>query len=538
MYRWNLLLQPSNAFLNSVFMHTHVRHSSHRLGLLVLAVLFYAHSTTLRAQGERGPQSTQTKVERPVATPLQELKTDLDVILNDPNFRNAVIGAHVVSLQKNDVLYKSNESKSLVPASNMKLITTAAALEYLGPEFTYTTTVFLDGSLRRGEFSGNVFVRGAGDPSMSTYFLTNPMEIFERWADAFDSLGIRVIRGNIIGDDSYFDNTTWGPGWAWDDILYPFSSQVSALSFNDNKVDFQLLPGSEPGTPALVAMQPNNAYMTVINNVLTGQIGETSNIVPLREAYSNVVELTGFIEPDTTNTPAPVLQTVTVDNPTQFMMNLLKQTLESRGIRVLGGVFSIDEWDDRVNYTTLSPLCYYTSPPLGQIVRVINTTSHNLAAEMLLKTMAKEITGTGSFDKGCEVLRNFIAHYGIAQESVSIVDGSGLSRSNLLTPRQITTVLAAMYRSRYRTDFVNSLAVPGQIGTLATRMQDSRAEQNVQAKTGSMGHVCSLSGYVTSRDKEPLAFSLILNNFTVPQSLARNLQDLFVMRLASFQRKH
>lgn len=519
-------------------MYTHSWYNSRRLGLCVLVAALQMYSLPLSAQGEKGPQAPPNKVEKPVLTPLQELKTDLDIIVNDPNFRNAVIGVHVVSLQKNDVLYKANESKSLIPASNMKLLTTAAALEYLGPDFTYTTTVFLDGSVRRGEFSGNIFVRGAGDPSMSTFFLANPMDIFERWADALDSLGIRAIRGNIIGDDSYFDNTTWGPGWAWDDILYPFSSQISALSFNDNKVDFLLVPGNAPGTPASVTMQPNNAYMTVINNVITGQIGETTNILPIREAYSNVVELTGSLELDTTGTPTPLLQTVTVDNPTQFMMSLFKQTLENRGIRVQGGVFSIAEWDDRVNYTSLSPLCYYTSPPLRQIVHIINTNSHNLAAEMLLKTMAKEITGTGSFDKGSEVLRNFVAQYGIPQESVSIADGSGLSRANLLTPRQITTVLAAMYRSRYRADFINSLASPSQPGTLATRMQGTRAEQNLQAKTGSMGHVCALSGYVTSRDKEPLAFSLILNNFTVPQSLARNLQDLFVMRLASFQRKH
>lgn len=503
--------------------------SSLLAGTFLLVVL---STTVLAAQEEKG-----VKTESASVIALRELKTDLDIIVGDPNFRNAIVGANVTSLQKSETLYQFNESKSLVPASNLKLITTAAALEYLGPDFTYTTTVFLDGSIRRGEFSGNVFVRGAGDPSMSTFYLDNPVEILERWADAFDSLGIRVIRGNIIGDDSYFDEKTWGPGWGWDDILYPFSAQVSALSFNDNKIDFTIRPGRFAGEPAVVKMYPDNAYMTVINNILTVAPGEPTNIHPVREAYSNVIELTGTIELDTTGRAQPIAQPVTVDDPTQFMMGLFKQILENRGIRVQGGVFDIAEWDDEVKYTELRPVCYYTSPPLRQIIRVVNATSHNLAAEILLKTIAKEATGVGSFEKGAEVLRNYVAQYGIPQESVAIVDGSGLSRLNLLTPRQITIVLAAMYRSRYRNDYMGSLAVPGQPGTLASRMKGSRAEQNVFAKSGSMENVCSLSGYVFSRDKEPLAFSIILNNFTVPQSLARNLQDLFIMRLASFSRK-
>jgi D-alanyl-D-alanine carboxypeptidase/D-alanyl-D-alanine-endopeptidase (penicillin-binding protein 4) len=502
--------------------------SSFLAGTLFLVAL----STISVAQEEKG-----AKAESISAMALRELKTDLDIIVGDPNFRNAIVGANVVSLQKNEPLYQYNESKSLVPASNLKLITTAAALEYLGSDFTYTTTVFLDGTIRRGEFSGNVFVRGAGDPSMSTFYMDNPVEILERWAEVFDSLGIRTIRGNIIGDDSYFDDKTWGPGWAWDDILYPFSAQVSALSFNDNKIDFTIRPGRSAGEPAIVTMYPDNAYMTVINNVLTVAPGEPTSIHPLREAYSNVIELTGTIELDTTGRAHPIVQPVTVDDPTQFMMGLFKQTLEDRGIRVQGGVFDIAEWDDVVKYTELRPICYYTSPPLRQIIRTVNITSHNLAAEMVLKTIAKEVTGIGSFEKGTEVLRNYAAQYGISQESVSIVDGSGLSRLNLLTPRQITLLLGAMYRSRYRNDYIASLAVPGQPGTLASRMKGSRAEQNVFAKTGSLENVCSLSGYVFSRDKEPLAFSIILNNFTVPQSLARNLQDLFIMRLASFSRK-
>ncbi len=514
-------------------MHTMIYTYRLRLSVaLCSSLLVFAVAVAVPAQEEKGvrPDNNTTST-------LRELKTDLDVIANDPNFRNGLVGIHVISLQKNEPIYQYNESKSMVPASGMKLITTAAALEYLGPDFTYTTTVFLDGTIRRGEFTGNVFVRGAGDPTMSSFYHDNTMDIFERWADVFDSLGIRIIRGNIIGDDSYFDDTRWGPGWAWDDIPYPFSAQISALSFNDNKVDFSVQPGRDPGDPAVVAMYPNNEYITVINNALTVAPGEPASIHILREAYSNVVEISGTIELDTSRTRDPIVQAVTVDDPTLFMMSLFKQTLEQRGIRIQGGVFDIAEWDDRLNYTELRPVCYYTSPPLKEIISVVNTTSHNLGAEMLLKTIGKEATGIGSFEKGEEVLRNYLARHGIPQESISIVDGSGLSRFNLVTPRQFTTLLAAMYRSRYQDIYIASLAVPGRAGTLETRMKGTRAEQNVFAKTGSMNNVSSMCGYVFSRDKEPFAFAIIMNNFTVAQSLARNLQDLFIMRIASFSRK-
>lgn len=514
-------------------MHAMTHRYRLRLSIAIFSsLLVLTAASALSAQEEKG-----VRPESNAASAVRELKTDLDIIVNDPSFRNSLIGIQVVSLQKNEPIYQYNESKSMVPASGMKLITTAAALEYLGPDFSYTTTVFLDGTIRRGEFTGNVFVRGAGDPTMSSFYHDNPMDIFERWADVFDSLGIRIIRGNIIGDDSYFDDTRWGPGWAWDDIPYPFSAQISALSFNDNKVDFSIQPGRAPGDPAVIAMYPNNEYITVVNNVLTVSPGEPASVHVLREAYSNVVELTGTVELDTSRSREPIVQEVTVDDPTLFMMSLFKQTLENRGIRIQGGVFDIAEWDDRLNYTELRPVCYYTSPPLKEIIRIINTTSHNFCAEMLLKTIAKEATGIGSFEKGEEVLRSYLSRYSIPEESVSIADGSGLSRFNLITPRQFTTLLGALYKSRYRDIYTASLAVPGQPGTLESRMKGTRAEQNVLAKTGSMNNVSSLCGYVFSRDREPFAFAIIMNNFTVAQSLARNLQDLFIMRIASFSRK-
>ena len=207
-------------------------------------------------------------------------------------------------------------------------------------------------------------------------------------------------------------------------------------------------------------------------------------------------------------------------------------------IRFRGALLDIDDWNEKINYAELEPVCLHQSPPLSEIISVINKRSHNLAAEMLLKTIGKESLGVGSFIKGIEQVKKFAVKVGINPENISIVDGSGLSRYNLSSPVYQVALLSSMYRSRNREIFMKSLTVPGSEGTLKRRMTRSRAEKSIRAKTGSMNNVSTISGYVTTRDNEVLAFSIMIMNYTQPESLAHNLQDLICMRLASFTRKY
>ncbi len=470
---------------------------------------------------------------------VRTLRADLNDIIADSASNSASVSVYVYSIKNKELLYSRNEMKAFVPASNVKLFTTAAALEYLGQDFTYTTTVFLDGIIKaNGEYIGNLIIRGAGDPSMSSYFMPEPMSVLQRWAATFDSLGIKSIRGNIIGDNSYFDDAPLGAGWSWDDVPYSFSAEISALSFNDNKVDVVVRPGTSVGIPAETAILPTTTYISVANKVITVAADSTRSVDYWRDMTSNVVELTGTMPLDSTHKKEPRIAAVTVHNPAQFMLTLFKQTLKERGITVNGEVFDLRQWGNKkISYTELRPVCEQTSPPLAEIIRVVNMTSHNLCAEMLLRTIGKETSGKGSADKGMQAVREFCKQREISVDGSSFVDGSGLSRFNIVTAKQLGSLLTAMYNSKHRAVFMKSLASPTERSTLFGRMKNSLAERAVRAKTGSLNGVSALSGYVTSRDQEPIAFALVFNNFTVPQSDIRSIQDFFCMRLASFSRK-
>ncbi len=474
------------------------------------------------------------------AKALTDLRNDLVNLFADSAISNAHVGIHVASLKSKEVLFARNDTKSFVPASNMKIVSTAVAMDFLGADFQYTTTVFLDGLLKKssGEFVGNVIIRGAGDPSMSQYFYPDPMSILHQWCDTFDSLGIRSIRGNIVGDDSYFEDEPWGEGWSWDDIPYSFSAQLSALSFNDNKVEVVTKPAFSLGQIADAMVIPTTNYVSLVNSVRTVPKDSASGINATRQAYSNVVYVSGTIAPPADSTQDPRRSSsVAVDNPTLFLVSLFKRTLSERGIVVRGSIYDAKQWGDKIAYTELRPVAYTTSPPLKEIIRNVNTISNNLGAELVWRTAAKEFSGKGSAEKGELLVQKFMEKNGLSAKGMVVADGSGLSRFNIISPKHLVGILTAMHNSRNKSAFTRSLAAPGEKGTLQNRLKNTIAASTLKAKTGTLTNVSSLSGYITTRDQEPLVFSMIFNNYTTPSSVVRNIQDLVCMRLAGFSRR-
>jgi D-alanyl-D-alanine carboxypeptidase/D-alanyl-D-alanine-endopeptidase (penicillin-binding protein 4) len=471
-------------------------------------------------------------------SPVRELQADIDGIIAAPEFANANIGISVLSIETGEYFYRKNEAKNFIPASTQKIFTTSAALDYLGKDFRFITRWYMDGTLMpSGEFVGNIILRGAGDPSLGTYFYPDPLDILTEAAMKLDSLGVRSVRGNIIADDSYFDGNAYGAGWQIDDVTYPYSAQVNALSINDNTVELWALPGQSVGDPARIRIIPENSFVRVVNSVTTAGPGEPAIIIPYREQSENTIELRGKIPLEPKGAAEPQKISVTVNNPPLFFLHLFKQALEKYGIRIRGSLMNVDDWNEPLGYKNLQPFFEHASPPLAEIVAVINKFSHNLCAEMLLKTLGKESSGIGSSARGAEVVRKFATRHGVATESFSFVDGSGLSRLNLFSPQAECTLLAGIYRSQNKEDFILSLPIPAAQGTLRNRMLHTRAEKFVRAKSGSMNNVSGLAGYAITRDGEPLAFSILINGFTVPQTLAENIEDLVCMRLASFTRK-
>ncbi|MCX7737402.1 MAG: D-alanyl-D-alanine carboxypeptidase/D-alanyl-D-alanine-endopeptidase, partial [Candidatus Kapabacteria bacterium] len=487
------------------------------LRFIFFTVLFYSFIVY-----DLYPQdSTKFQPKQQTKLPVQLLQEDINSILDNPDFANATIGVSVFNLESGEFLYRRNDSKNFIPASTLKLLTTAAALEYLGADFFYTTNLYLDGKIQsNNEFEGNIIFRGAGDPTFSAYFLENPLKVIDFFVDRLDSLGIKSIKGNLITDNRYFDKNYYPTGWAIDDIIYPFSAQVDALSFNDNKIDIIIQPSKKPYTLSIVNLVPPTNYVKIINNVLT-EIKSESLIYPKKDFASNNIELFGSIQYDSLFKFQKKIS-VSIHNPSNFFLSFVKQSLDERNIRFKGALLNIDDVYPNFTYNQLKPICSFKSPPLSQIISVINSQSHNLASEMLLKTIGKEVTGIGSTESGIETVKRFISKIGIPPENIFISDGSGLSRMNLISPKYLVELLAYMYRSKYKDIFINSLAISGKKGTLQKRMTKSLAENNVFAKTGSLQSNSSICGYVRNKDNQLLAFAIMIMNYTVPESLAQN----------------
>ncbi len=463
----------------------------------------------------------------------QDFWQQMDDIFNDPNFSGANWGVVIKSLETGEYLYKRNEDKLFMPASTMKVLTTISGLEILGKDYKFKTNVYLNGTLDGSILQGDIIVQGFGDPTISDRFYDGDLfYVFNQWADSLSKLGIDEINGNLIGDDNAFDDNGLGPGWAWDNESYWYSAPTGALSFSDNCVAVIVRP-SQKGLPAMVSTLPETKYVTVINKVNTVEPNIESEVDVYRERGTNIITVFGRVSENSEEKRVYS----TVNNPTQYMMVVLKEVLQQKGIKVNGYAADIDEELLNPDYNGMVKLLTYYSPNLSEIIKVINKNSQNFYAEQLLKTIGYEKEGFGSIENGVNEIKSFFRKIGINPEMLIMVDGSGLSRLNLVTPRQMVDLLTYIFKNEDFQIFYESLPVAGVDGTLGRRMRKTKAENNVRGKTGYISGVRSLCGYVNTADNEPLTFSIFVNNYIVPAALADNLQDLVCLRLANFTRK-
>jgi D-alanyl-D-alanine carboxypeptidase/D-alanyl-D-alanine-endopeptidase (penicillin-binding protein 4) len=466
-------------------------------------------------------------------TRTQEFWQQIDDIFNDPNFSSANWGVVIRSLETGEYLYKRNEDKLFMPASNLKLVTTSAGLLLLGKYYHFRTNLYINGTIDGSIVQGNLIVQGFGDPTISGRFYNgDAYKVFNQWADTLLKLGIDEINGNLIGDDNAYDDVSLGSGWAWDNETFWYSAPSGALSFNDNCIDITVKP-TKTGIPADIQIYPETRYVTVINKVITSDPNTHPDINIYRERGTNIITIFGKIAE---NSEEKKIQS-SINNPTQYSMVVLKEVLQRKGIKINGYASDLDEEVSNLDYSKMNKLFTYYSPALSEIVKVINKNSQNFYAEQLLKIIGYEKDGLGTDAFGVKEIKNLIKDFGINPENFIMVDGSGLSRLNLISPRQLVDLLSYMYKSELFPVFYESLPIAGVDGTLARRMRKTKAENNVRAKTGYIDGVKSLSGYINSADNEPIVFSIMVNNYIVPYTLADNLQDLVCLRLANFSRK-
>jgi D-alanyl-D-alanine carboxypeptidase/D-alanyl-D-alanine-endopeptidase (penicillin-binding protein 4) len=425
-------------------------------------------------------------------------------------------GLLIVDAESGETLFEQNADKYFVPASNMKLFTTALALAKLGTEYRFHTTLETGGTVwNDGVLGGDVVLVGRGDPNLSNrkfpYELKEefdgpPQKALVELADALAAKGIKEISGDVIGDDSYFPRERYPSGWEIDDMVWEYGAAISAIVVDDNTIALSLTPGEQPGTSVQASLNPATPDFLVENDLVTSAADVKSDLTLTREPGSNLVALKGTL-------PAKSAQrklVLAIEEPAQHAAALLKRLLEDRGIKVAGVARARHVPEPAADDPLV--LAEHVSVPLGDSVKLINKISQNLHTEMLLRTVARQNGIWGTPEDLSKVPEDFYAAAGLAPGDVVQSDASGLSRHDLVTPRAIVTLLGYAQEQPWFGPYYASLPVAGQDGTLEDRMKNTPAAGRIHAKTGSVEHVRTLSGFAETPGGRRLIFSFLSNN--------------------------
>jgi D-alanyl-D-alanine carboxypeptidase/D-alanyl-D-alanine-endopeptidase (penicillin-binding protein 4) len=464
-----------------------------------------------------GPSEELPKPPRDPAGRRAWLGARLDEAFNGPGLAKAKISAVVLEADSGKTIYAHGEKTPLNAASNVKIVTSSAALSLLGPEYRWRTTLAVVGPPggpplpAGGEISGDLYLRGSGDPTLSTEDLATMV------GDLL-ALGLHKVRGSLVVDDSLFVGGYVPP--AYDQKTESTASRApsSAASLDGNVVAVTIIPGAAAGAPARVVVDPASPYFTVAGRVVTATSGPAAPDVETQEEGNHTrVNVAGRVRLG--SDPRTVYRRVV--HPSLFLGQTLRQLLERRGIAIGGSV--------RVGNAPaqgLRAVAAHDSAPLAVVVQELNKRSNNFTAEQILRTLGAEIGGRpGTWDKGLQAVARYLAGLGIKASTYQMMNGSGLYDSNRFSSEQIATILrSAAQDFRISAEFLASLAIAGTDGTIAHRMGGTLAERYVRAKTGTLATVSCLSGFAGSPGNLPLVFSIIVNDVPNPND-ARRAQD-------------
>ena len=441
--------------------------------------------------------------------------------------RTAFWGIEIVDLASGKTLYEKNHDHFFVPASNTKLFTTAMALTRLGPDFTFQTRVMAaEAPDSAGVIRDAVRLVGGGDPNLSARAIPyrigpvtgDPLAPLDELAAQVAARGVTRIEGNIVGDDCWYVWEPYATGWSIDDPRSDDGAPISALTINDNAVTLNVRPGAAVGEPAVLALNPAVEYYRLNNRVRTVAAGERRTIHMQRVPGSMDLDLWGTIPLRDRGQDL----VIGIEDPALYAAKALRQLLEQRGIVVTGGAMAEHLYPQEAGNLAEAPasapengveLARHTSAPFLQDLQITDKVSQNLHAELALRAVARARRDIGSFEAGREEMRTFLAEVGVEPGSYNFLDGSGLSRLNLVTPAAVVKLLRFMYASPARDNWVSLLPVGGQDGTLATRFADMPLAGRIHAKTGSLSHASALSGYAERPGGRWVAFSVLVNNY-------------------------
>ncbi|HIK19041.1 MAG TPA: D-alanyl-D-alanine carboxypeptidase/D-alanyl-D-alanine-endopeptidase [Leptolyngbyaceae cyanobacterium M33_DOE_097] len=470
---------------------------------------------------ERSIKSTAI-AQKPAAPLCQaQLPNAIRSVINKPEYERARWGIFVETLNRSRsarrTLFGLDENKLFTPASNNKLLTTAAALRTLGPNYRIRTAVY--GDLTQP--NPNLWVVGQGDPSLGT-------EQLQQLAQQLQQKNVQQIN-RLIGDDRYFQGSAIHPMWDWEDVQAGYGAPINSLIFQQNAIDFTLIPQKLGQPLKLQWKDPSDAAQwRVLNQSKTVSEKEEEYLEVGRDFATPTVYVRGQLQAGAASEDVAI----SAPNPGDRFLQKLRRELASAGIKVQRTELATDALP-----TNLTEVAIVQSPPLSQLIQVTNQDSDNLYAEALLKTLGRlQNPTTDSTTAGVEVIRKVLTQGNLPPDSFAQVDGSGVARRNLVSPEALVNLLQFMNQAPEASVFRASLPVAGVSGTLKNRFRGTAAEKILQAKTGTLTGVVALSGYVTPKNYEPLVFSIVVNNTPAATRMLRQSVDDIAVLLARLDR--
>jgi serine-type D-Ala-D-Ala carboxypeptidase/endopeptidase (penicillin-binding protein 4) len=446
------------------------------------------------------------------------------LFLADSVMEHAEVSFCIIDADNGKALFEYNPDKSLIPGSVLKLITSSAAIEMLGPEYTFKTSVGYTGSLnkRSGKLTGDIIIKGGGDPSLGSKRFEEYYRGFtDNWVAEIKKLGIKKITGRIITDDSYYDYLPSPAKWLWEDIGNYYGAGAFGLSVFDNTCEIHLKTSPDNLKPIITGISPEECSSELTNRLIAA--GTDDNGYVFATPYSTNGWLAGSIP----FTSEDYIMNASITDPPLLMAKVMDNKMRASGISVSGKSTTTRLLSSRIT-ETITPVSDIVSPSLKDIVTMLNHESVNLYAEHLVKELGKVFNNTGSTEAGIEVIKGFLSETGVKTDGLFIEDGSGLSPLDAINAKAIAGLLLYMKdKGKYFTEFYSSLPEAGKEGTLKNHFSDPVFEGRMKAKSGSMTRVRSYAGYLTALSGKNLIFCIIVNNFSGPhQEIISHIEEI------------
>ncbi|MBT2647169.1 D-alanyl-D-alanine carboxypeptidase/D-alanyl-D-alanine-endopeptidase [Bacillus sp. ISL-34] len=442
-----------------------------------------------------------------------------------PGLAGALTGISIRSAETGEMIYERGSQTRLRPASNLKLLTAAAALETLGEDHTFQTELHIKGVQVGQVLQGNVYLKGKGDPTLLE-------KDFDELAASLKHRQVKLVHGDLIGDDSWYDDVRYSQDLVWSDEQEYYGAAVSALTASPNEdydtgtIIVGITPGEKAGKRATVKLEPETDYVKVINKTKTVSSDANNKIEVERSHGTHVITVTGTIPEHSGVTK----EWISVEDPTGYALSLFEKSMKKHGIKVLG------KRKKGKTPAGADMIATHQSMPLSQLLIPFMKMSNNGHAEVLVKEMGKEAEGEGSWKDGLKVARNQLKSMGLDMQTIMMRDGSGISQVNMIPANELTKLLYAVQEKTWFPAYLNALPIAGNEnrmvgGTLRKRMKGTPAAGNVRAKTGTISGTSSLSGYVTTKRGEKIIFSIIFNNIVEEKGITA-IQDKIAVMLA------